>query len=135
MLAEMKRLRSWAGRLKQEISALGRALADPRTPWYAKVLAGAVVAYALSPLDLIPDFIPVLGQLDDLILLPLGVALVRRLIPDNVMADCRATTAEPPTPAQRRLGTVATVAVVLIWVALLAVLIRAAVGRLSAPRT
>lgn len=61
----------------------------PRTPWYAKLLAAAVVAYAFSPLDLIPDFVPVLGYLDDLVLVPLGIALVIRLVPAPVMAECR----------------------------------------------
>jgi uncharacterized membrane protein YkvA (DUF1232 family) len=81
-------------RLKRELNALASASRDPRTPWYAKALAVCVVAYAFSPLDLIPDPIPVLGYLDDLILLPLGIALTLRLIPDEVMADARARTAE-----------------------------------------
>lgn len=62
---------------------------DPRAPWYAKVLAAAIVAYALSPLDLVPDVIPVLGYLDDLILIPIGVLLVRRLVPGHVLDECR----------------------------------------------
>ena len=62
---------------------------DPRTPWYAKAMAALVAAYALSPIDLIPDFIPVFGYLDDLILVPLGVALTTRMIPKDVMAQCR----------------------------------------------
>lgn len=65
------------------------ACRDPRTPWYAKVLAGGIVAYALSPIDLIPDFVPVLGYLDDLIIVPLGIALAVRMIPEPVLADCR----------------------------------------------
>ena len=69
--------------------ALYLACRDPRTPWPAKALAAGIVAYAFSPIDLIPDFIPVLGYLDELVLLPLGVLLVRRLIPEPVMADCR----------------------------------------------
>ncbi len=66
------------------------AYRDPRAPWYAKAVAFGLVAYALSPVDLIPDFVPVLGYLDDLVVIPLGVFLVRRLIPDDVLADCRA---------------------------------------------
>lgn len=66
------------------------ACRDPRTPWYAKVFAGAVVAYAISPIDLIPDFIPVLGYLDDLILVPIGIALAVKMIPAAVLIDCRA---------------------------------------------
>ncbi len=83
---------SWrdaAACLKREVYALYFAVRDPRVPWYAKVLAGSIVAYAFSPIDLIPDFIPVLGYLDDLILIPLGVLLVRRLIPPHVLTDCR----------------------------------------------
>lgn len=75
--------------LRTEIHALGLACADPRTPWYAKLLATLVVGYALSPVDLIPDFIPVLGYIDDLILLPAGIYLVIRVIPGEVMAECR----------------------------------------------
>jgi uncharacterized membrane protein YkvA (DUF1232 family) len=80
----------WARHLKREIQALMLACRHPQTPWVAKGLALVVVAYALSPLDLIPDPIPVLGYLDDLILLPLGIWLVLRLIPPAVMVDCRA---------------------------------------------
>jgi uncharacterized membrane protein YkvA (DUF1232 family) len=85
----MQTWKSWAQRLKTELYALYLAYRDPRTPWYARVLAALVVAYAFSPLDLIPDPIPVLGYLDDLLLLPLGIWLVLRLIPAEVMADSR----------------------------------------------
>ena len=74
---------------KREVRAVYLAMHDPRTPWYARLLAGAVVAYAFSPIDLIPDPIPVLGYLDDLVLLPLGIALALKLIPAQVMAECR----------------------------------------------
>ncbi len=83
---------SWrerAHRLKREIIALALAARHPGTPWYAKAWVGLVVAYAFSPIDLIPDFIPVLGQLDDLLLVPLGIALALRMIPSEVMAECR----------------------------------------------
>jgi uncharacterized membrane protein YkvA (DUF1232 family) len=83
------RSRTGARRLKREVYALYLACRDPRVPWYAKALAAGVVAYAFSPIDLIPDFIPVLGYLDDLVLLPLGVLLVRQMIPEAVMMDCR----------------------------------------------
>ncbi|GIW04128.1 MAG: hypothetical protein KatS3mg059_0748 [Thermomicrobiales bacterium] len=76
--------------LRAEVTALGFALADPRTPWHVKALALCVVGYAVSPLDLIPDPIPILGLLDDVILLPFGVALVRRLIPAHVLEDALA---------------------------------------------
>ena len=75
--------------LQREVHAVYLAMRDPRTPWYARLLAGAVVAYAFSPIDLIPDPIPVLGYLDDLLLVPLGIVLVLRLIPAEVMQECR----------------------------------------------
>ena len=83
---------TWQGRarrLKRETYALFLAYRDPRVPWYAKALAACVVAYAFSPLDLIPDFIPVLGYLDDLILVPLGIALPLKMIPPEVMTESR----------------------------------------------
>ncbi len=78
-----------ARKLKRETAALYYACRDPRVPWYAKAVALVVVAYALSPIDLIPDFIPILGYLDDLLLVPLGIALALRLIPPAVMEECR----------------------------------------------
>ena len=82
-----------ARHLKREVYALYFAVRDPRVPWYAKAVAGGIVAYTFSPIDPIPDFIPLLGYLDELILIPLGVLLVRRLIPADVLADCRARAA------------------------------------------
>ena len=82
-------LKKRARRLKTELYALYLAYRDPRVPWYARVFAAGVVAYAISPIDLIPDFIPVLGYLDDLILVPLGIVLALRMIPPEVMAECR----------------------------------------------
>lgn len=79
----------WARGLKIETYALYLAYRDPRVPWYARLFAACVVAYAFSPIDLIPDPIPVLGYLDDLILIPLGVALALRMIPPSVLAECR----------------------------------------------
>lgn len=90
----MTALRDWARRLKHETYALYLAGRDPRTPWYAKLLALAIAAYAASPIDLIPDFIPVLGYLDDLVLVPAGIWLVLRLIPAEVMAEARRRSAE-----------------------------------------
>ena len=81
--------REKARHLKRETDALYFALRDPRVPWYAKALAAGVVGYAFSPIDLIPDFIPILGYLDELVILPLGVMAVRALIPANVLAECR----------------------------------------------
>jgi uncharacterized membrane protein YkvA (DUF1232 family) len=80
----------WANHLKHEAYALYLAYRDPRVPWYARLFAAAVVAYAFSPLDLIPDFIPIVGYLDDLLIVPLGIALALKMIPAEVMADSRA---------------------------------------------
>lgn len=85
----MKRLRELAGRFKREVVVLWFCTRHPRTPLIAKALAIALVAYAFSPIDLIPDFIPVLGYVDDLILLPIGVWLVMKLVPGDVMAECK----------------------------------------------
>jgi uncharacterized membrane protein YkvA (DUF1232 family) len=83
------RLKLWARAAKRDVIALYLGLRDPRVPWPAKMLAGLVIGYALSPIDLIPDFIPVLGYLDDLILLPLGIVAVAALIPKPVLEDLR----------------------------------------------
>lgn len=88
------RWKQWAKHLKIEVYALYLAYRDPRTPWYAKVVAACVVGYAFSPIDLIPDPIPVLGYLDDLVLVPLGVMLALKLVPPGVMAECRAKAQE-----------------------------------------
>lgn len=85
----MSKLTDRSKKLKTDIPAVFLALKEKRTPWYAKIIAAAVVVYALSPIDLIPDFIPVLGYLDDLILLPVLIAWCVRCIPEDVFADCR----------------------------------------------
>ena len=108
--------------LGNEVLALYLACKDPRVPWIAKVLAACVVAYALSPIDLIPDPIPILGQLDDLVLVPLGVLAVRRLIPPDVLAECRERVRVELAggrPASRS----AAVVIVAVWVALAVLLI------------
>jgi uncharacterized membrane protein YkvA (DUF1232 family) len=81
--------RERARQLKTEVQALRLAYRDPRVPWYAKWILACVVGYALSPIDLIPDFIPVLGYVDDLILVPLGILLAMRMIPKEVLQECR----------------------------------------------
>lgn len=111
---EMVAWRQRVGQLKAEIAALGYACRDPRVPWYAKALAVCVVAYALSPVDLIPDPIPVLGYLDDLILVPLGILLAVRMVPPVVMTECRErarASAQSPTPSRW----VAAALIVAIW--------------------
>jgi uncharacterized membrane protein YkvA (DUF1232 family) len=118
---EMSRLETWRARvraLKSELYALYLAYRDPRTPWYAKVVAACVVGYAFSPLDLIPDPIPVLGYLDDLVLLPLGIALAIRLIPSAVLADARAVARDPNRP-RAPANRVAAAAIVALWLLLL----------------
>lgn len=87
-------LKGWAEKLKAETYALYLAYRDPRTPWYAKVFAGCVVAYALSPIDLIPDFVPVLGYLDDVVLLPVGVYIAIKVVPADVMEESRKKAAQ-----------------------------------------
>lgn len=108
--------------LKTETFALYLAARDPRTPWYAKLIVAGIVAYAFSPIDLIPDFVPVFGYLDDLILIPMGIALAIKLIPDFVLADCRTRaqeTMQNGEPASRIAGAV----IVLIWLVLAALCI------------
>jgi uncharacterized membrane protein YkvA (DUF1232 family) len=117
----IERVKERARALRRESLTLYFVVRDPRTPWYAKVIAAGVVAYALSPFDLIPDFIPVLGYLDDLIIVPAGVALVLRLVPAAVLADCRARAAYQATRPVSRIGALFMVGVwlaVAIWAVL-----------------
>ncbi len=110
-------MRALTRRFRLEVRALYLACKDSRTPWYAKVVALSVVGYALSPVDLIPDGIPVLGYLDDLVIVPLGVILAVRLIPPEVLADCRERAREETI----RRGAAAWIAgglIVLFWLAL-----------------
>jgi uncharacterized membrane protein YkvA (DUF1232 family) len=116
----LNHLKQRARALKQDTYAVYLAARDPRTPWYAKVVAAAVVAYALSPFDLIPDFIPVLGYLDDLVIVPAGIALVLRLVPADVVADCRERARRDTGRRVSRIGAVFMVAVWLaaaVWLA------------------
>jgi len=116
----MQRLKIWAAALKREVMALWFACRDPRTPWYARVLTMLIVAYALSPIDLIPDFIPMLGYLDELILLPVGIYLVLKLVPAEALADARARAqawVDSRKPKPR--NWIAAAVIVLVWVAVL----------------
>src|SRR3954468_849720 len=109
----LARIKSWASGLKRDAYAIYLASSDPRVPWHAKALAILVAGYALSPIDLIPDFIPIVGYLDDLILVPLGIWLAVRLIPPAIMAEHRATA----EMAQRRpTSKMAAAAIVSIWI-------------------
>jgi uncharacterized membrane protein YkvA (DUF1232 family) len=119
LLAELKQR---ARHLRAETFALYLAAHDPRTPWYAKLLVAAIVAYAFSPIDLIPDFVPVLGYLDDLILIPAGIALAIRLVPESVLADCRARAQETFKNA-KPVSRIAGLVIVVIWTVLAALCI------------
>ena len=108
----LSRAKQWAKALKRDVVALCLAARDPRVPWHAKAVAGAVAAYALSPIDLIPDFIPVLGYLDDLLIVPLGIVVAVKLIPPPVMEDLRAKALDQ----QRPRSVPGLIAIVAIWV-------------------
>jgi uncharacterized membrane protein YkvA (DUF1232 family) len=115
-LSVFQRLRQWARSLKRDIVALYLSARDPRVPWYAKVVAGCVAAYALSPIDLIPDFVPVLGYLDDVLLVPLGIAFAIRLIPPALFEEHRQTAAT--RAGTRPISRAGAVVIIGIWVAL-----------------
>ena len=126
----LERATGWARSIKRDAVALWIAARDPRTPWYAKMVAAAVAAYALSPIDLIPDFVPVLGYLDDLLIVPAGIMLAVALISDDLMAEFRAEAARREGQPRSRNGALVIVAV---WVAAAALLLwlfwpQAAVG-------
>lgn len=114
-LSVLTDLNTWARRIKTNTFALYLACKDPRTPWYAKVFAGCVVAYAFSPIDLIPDFIPILGYLDDLVLLPIGVVLALKMIPPDVFAECRQQ-AETRLSGGKPVNRTAAFVIVVIWI-------------------
>ena len=109
----MERLKVWAKALKRDVVALWLAARDPRTPWSARIVAGLTAAYALSPIDLIPDVIPVLGLLDDLLIVPLGIWLALRLIPAELMAEMR----EQAVDAGRPISRAGLAIVIAIWIA------------------
>ena len=109
----MLRVKNWARALRRDAHAIRLASRDPRVPWTVKLLAIAVAGYALSPIDLIPDFIPVLGYLDDLIIVPLGIWLVIALIPEDVMREYRATA---NAAAQRPVSKAAAIIIVALWI-------------------
>jgi uncharacterized membrane protein YkvA (DUF1232 family) len=106
------KLKDWARSIRRDTHAIYLAARDTRTPWYAKALALCVAAYAVSPIDLIPDFIPVLGYLDDIVIVPLGIMAVVALIPADVMAESRAAAA---LAAERPVSVTAAVVIVMVW--------------------
>ncbi len=105
--------KAWAIRLRRDVLALYLAARHPEVPWYAKWLAAGVAAYALSPIDLVPDFIPILGMLDDLIIVPIGMAIALQLIPEAIMKECRST-AETMTIPKSLIGAMV---IVTVWLA------------------
>jgi uncharacterized membrane protein YkvA (DUF1232 family) len=110
----LSRIKTWAASLKRDVHAIYLASRDPRVPWYAKALAIVVAGYALSPIDLVPDFIPIVGYLDELILLPLGIWLVVALIPPEIMVEYRARADEA---GQRPTSRIGMAAIILLWIA------------------
>jgi len=112
----LDKLKEFAKRLKRELKVIYLAYRRPEVPWYARRAAVVVVGYALSPIDLIPDFIPVLGYLDDLILIPMGIALVIRLIPQNILNECRVHADEVFRDSKPK-NWIAGALIILIWVA------------------
>jgi len=113
-LTMIRQARQWARVVKRDVHALYLASRDPRVPWYAKALACCVAGYAFSPIDLIPDFVPVLGYLDDVVIVPLGVLAVVRLIPPRVMAEHRAQAA---AMQERPVSRTAALVIATLWAA------------------
>jgi uncharacterized membrane protein YkvA (DUF1232 family) len=111
------RPKDWARVIKRDVHALYLASRDPRVPWYAKALAIVIAGYALSPIDLIPDFVPLLGYVDDVILLPLGIVLVIRLIPPEIIAEHRELAA---AAQERPVSRAAAIVIACIWAASIA---------------
>jgi uncharacterized membrane protein YkvA (DUF1232 family) len=122
----LQRARQWTRETKRDVVAIWIAARDPRVPWYAKAIAAAVAAYALSPIDLIPDFVPVLGYLDDLIIVPAGVLLTVRLMPAGLMDEFRAEAARREARPRSRQGAAFVIA---LWLLTMAVIVRWLVTR------
>jgi uncharacterized membrane protein YkvA (DUF1232 family) len=118
MAFDLTALKQRARQVKVDLIALSLAARDPRTPWYAKLIVAGCVAYALSPVDVIPDFIPVLGLVDELIFIPIALAVAIRFIPDEVLADCRRRAGEI---ADRRTSRAAAAVIIGFWVLLAAI--------------
>lgn len=126
-----KGLHRWAHRILRHLQIAGQIARHPRTPWYVRVLAVVLVAYAVSPVDLIPDFIPVLGYLDDLVLLPLGIALIIRLTPRDIRIEAARNAVRSPGFERHPGRWVAAAGIVAIWIFLLALVVRAIVSATS----
>jgi uncharacterized membrane protein YkvA (DUF1232 family) len=118
-------LKQKASRLKRETTALYFACRDPRTPWYARAFSALVVAYLFSPIDLIPDFIPILGYLDDLVLVPLGITLALKMIPPDVLSDARNRADDPVQ--NKAIGLLFTILILCVWALVLFIILSAVV--------
>lgn len=123
----LKKIKQWARGLKKQLSLLYRVYTHKGTPWYAKVMIGITIAYAMSPIDLIPDFIPVLGYLDDLILIPAGIALSFKLVPHDVLEECKKL--EETSDEMKSKGKYGALIIALIWIVILYFIVRAIVNR------
>jgi uncharacterized membrane protein YkvA (DUF1232 family) len=119
-MSMLEQLKKRARHLRVETIALYLAARHPGTPWYAKLFVAGIVAYALSPIDLIPDFVPILGYLDELVLIPLGIICALKMIPPAIMSECRARAQEVTTDGMP-ISRVAGVVIALIWVTLVAI--------------
>ncbi|HEV7635043.1 MAG TPA: YkvA family protein [Bradyrhizobium sp.] len=108
----LSRIKTWARGLKRDGHAIYLASRDPRVPWHVRLLAIAVAAYALSPIDLIPDFIPVVGYLDDLVIVPIGIWLVVSLMPEEVLVECRA---KADAAGRRPVSRAGMIAIIVVW--------------------
>lgn len=114
----LKTWKTWAENLRLQIYTMYYAYKDPRTPWYAKAFGAVVIAYAFSPVDLIPDFVPILGYLDDLILIPLGIALAVKLIPKEILTKC-AQQAQGRIDCERPVNWIAGGIIIAIWITII----------------
>ncbi|WEX89522.1 DUF1232 domain-containing protein [Sinorhizobium garamanticum] len=123
----LDRTKKWAKGVKRDVVVLWMAARDRRVPWYAKLAAGAVAAYALSPVDLIPDFVPVLGYLDDLVIVPIGIVAALKLIPADVLTDLRIEAAKRTERPVSRAGMIAVIST---WVLLAAVIVWMVIGEI-----
>ena len=119
----IRMLRKTAKEVKQNISLLYKLYKHPNTPWYAKAIIIITISYALSPIDLIPDFIPILGYLDDLIIVPAGIALSFKLIPKETIEECRKMVVENEDIKHK--GILAAIMIILFWVWIMSLLLRA----------
>ncbi|WP_163099814.1 YkvA family protein [Peribacillus alkalitolerans] len=112
------KIKAWARNLKKQVFILYYAYQDDRVPWYAKLFAGLVVAYAFSPIDLIPDFIPILGYIDDVIIVPLGIMFALKMIPDSVITNCEIMAEELMKKGKPKNWIVASI-IIMVWVFIL----------------